>query len=308
MPRTPVYKSDLIIPPSNIDNLGRVEVKNVGAKISAGDIVAVVAADSSALHVKLADANAGDISQTGKLLVALQTIAATDGRGYCANWYKETGLNTSSLSVGAPIYLSDTAGARTSAAPAVRRQVGIVTVSHASTGEYLLWPAQYEARRADHASIAASSEHEDTTTEALFDTTYTIPANTLKVGSVIKIKYMGIVVDNNSSDTLTIKLYLGGLSGTALLTGTATDVADNDIFCGEATVVVRTVGGSGTFIAYGTLADVPAASGTAAPKYEAVASTAIDTTAAQVIGVGADWSAAHQDNECRLEMLVVEIL
>lgn len=157
-------------------------------------------------------------------------------------------------------------------------------------------------------AVAASAAHTNTTTEALFDKQYSIPANTLKAGTVIKVRYQGIATATDSTDTLTIKLYIGGLTGTAILTGTATDVANNNIFAGEAMIVVRTAGASGTFVAVGTHTDVPAASGTAAHSItEITASTTIDTTAAQVIGVGADWSVATTSNSCRLDIMVVEI-
>lgn len=157
-------------------------------------------------------------------------------------------------------------------------------------------------------NVAASTAHSNTTTEALFDKQYSIPANTLVAGSVVKIKFQGIATATNSTDTLTIKLYIGGLAGTALLTGTATDVANNDIFAGEFTLIIRTAGATGTMVGYGTHTEVPAASGTAVHDItEILASTTIDTTAAQVVGVGADWSVANSGNSCRLDMLIVEI-
>jgi hypothetical protein len=159
-----------------------------------------------------------------------------------------------------------------------------------------------------YANTAASAAHTATTDEALFDVQYSVPANTLIAGSVIKVRYQGIATATNSTDTLTVKLYIGGLAGTALLTGTATDVANNNIFAGECTLVVRTAGASGTFVAVGTHTDVPAASGTAAHSItEITASTTIDTTAAQVIGVGVDWSTTNAGNSCRLDLLLVEI-
>lgn len=158
-----------------------------------------------------------------------------------------------------------------------------------------------------YASTAASAAHTNTTTEALFDKQYSIPANSLQVGEVVKIYFQGIATATNSTDTLTIKLYLGGLAGTALLTGTATDVADNNIFAGFAQFIVRTVGATGTIVAFGHHTDVPAASGTASMAItEITASTTLDTTAAQVIGVGADWSVASESNSCRLDVLTVE--
>lgn len=159
-----------------------------------------------------------------------------------------------------------------------------------------------------YSAVAASAAHSDTTTEALFDKQYSIPANTLVAGSIIKVRYQGIATATNSTDTLTIKLYIGGLAGTAILTGTATDVANNNIFAGEALIQIRTAGASGTLVAVGTHTDVPAASGTATHGIcEITASTAIDTTAAQVVGVGADWSVADAGNSARLDIMVVEI-
>lgn len=158
-----------------------------------------------------------------------------------------------------------------------------------------------------YANTAASTAHTNTTTEAILDTSYSIPANTLVAGSVIKVRFQGIATATNSSDTLTVKLYLGGLAGTAILSGTATDVANNNIFCGEATIVVRTAGASGTFVAFGSHSQVPAASGTATPVYQITASTTVDTTAAQTVGVGVDWSVANAGNSCRLDIMLVEI-
>ena len=158
-----------------------------------------------------------------------------------------------------------------------------------------------------YVNVAASAEHENTTDEALFDQTYTIPADSLEAGQRIRIGFQGIVTDNNSTDTLQIKLYIGGLSGTALITLAATDVADNDVFSGEMTLHIRTTGASGTFVGHGWSSDFTSASSEAVVR-EYIAETAINTTIAQVIGVGADWSVAHADNECRLDILTVEVL
>ena len=158
-----------------------------------------------------------------------------------------------------------------------------------------------------YAQQAAGTAHTNSTTETAIGS-YSLPANTLKPGTRVRVKYQGIATATNSTDTLTVKLYLGGLSGTALMTGTATDVADNNIFCGEFELVCRTDGASGTFVGFGSHADVPAASGTASPVYEIVGSTAVDTTAAQVIAVGADWSAASASDSCRLDFMAVDVL
>lgn len=156
-------------------------------------------------------------------------------------------------------------------------------------------------------NVARSTVHSNTTTEAAFDTKYSIPANTLKAGSVIKVRFQGIATSTNSTDTLTIKLYVGGITGTAILTGTATNATNDDIFTGEATIVIRTIGATGTFVAVASGNIVPAATRVAVPVFQITGSTTIDTTAAQEISVGADWSVAHADNDAYLDIMVVEI-
>lgn len=157
-----------------------------------------------------------------------------------------------------------------------------------------------------HAAVAAGTALTASSTETLLGS-YSIPANTLKAGTVIKLRYQGIATATNSTDTLTIKAYIGGLAGTAIITGTATDATNNDIFVGEALIQIRTAGESGTFVSMASHNKVPAASLTASPVYEFKASTAIDTTAAQVVGVSGTWSTTSASNSCRLDIMVVEI-
>lgn len=163
--------------------------------------------------------------------------------------------------------------------------------------------AVYQAVR--YANTAASTAVSNLTAETAFDTKFTIPKNSLQPGQTIKVKFQGIATSTNSTDTLAIKLYIGGIAGTALLTLAARDVANNDIFTGEVLIVFRTIGASGTFVAYGSAPASPNASGTAKNQYS-TASTAIDTTAAQDIVVSATWSVASASNSCRLDILVVE--
>ena len=182
-------------------------------------------------------------------------------------------------------------------APFHWRNVGTSTSS-----KWVVWGTSHT-----YTNTAASTAHTASTTETLFDTNYSIPANTLWAGARIVVDFQGIATGVNAGDTLTIVLYLGGLTGTALLSGTATAVAANDIFCGHAEILIRTIGSSGTFVAFGSHADVPAATGVAVVKYEITASTTVDTTAAQVLGVGADWNSTNASNTCRLDVFSVAI-
>lgn len=155
-------------------------------------------------------------------------------------------------------------------------------------------------------SLAASTALTASSTETALDS-YTIPANTLKAGSVIRVRFQGIATATNSTDTLTVKLYIGGLSGTAVLTGTATDATNNDIVTGEALIVLRTIGASGTFVATASGNIVPAATRVAVPVFQITASTTLDTTAAVDLTIGYKWSTTSGSNSCRNDIFVVEI-
>lgn len=158
-----------------------------------------------------------------------------------------------------------------------------------------------------YSNTAASSAVTNTSSETLFSTSYTLPANMLKAGSLLRVRYQGIATATNSTNTLAVKLYIGGTGGTALLASGATDVANNDIFCGEFDLICRTVGASGTMVGRGIHATTLAASGTASPVYAILGSTTINTTTSKVIGVSATWSVANAGNSCRLDMLTVEL-
>lgn len=159
-----------------------------------------------------------------------------------------------------------------------------------------------------YTSTAASAAVTNTTTETEFDKSHTLSANMLKAGSLIRIRYQGIATATNSTDTLTVKLYLGGKAGTALQASAATDVANNNIFGGEFSLVVRTAGATGTMVGFGTYIKTLAASDTATTVAGILASTTVDTTAAQKIAVAATWSVANAGNSCRLDFLSVEML
>jgi hypothetical protein len=153
-----------------------------------------------------------------------------------------------------------------------------------------------------YASTAASTAVTNTTTETAFSTAFTLPAEVLNAGDVVRIRFQGIATATNSTDTLTIKAYIGA---TEVMAIAAVDAVNDDIFVGICDVVIRTAGASGTCVAMGTgITDVSATAMGALYK----ASQAIDTTAANSIAVKAKWSVANAGNSCRLDILSVELL
>jgi len=142
--------------------------------------------------------------------------------------------------------------------------------------------------------------------EAVFDKSYTIPANTIKAGTVLKIRAWGKVVDNNDADTLTVQLRIGGLAGQSIVSSGAVDVEDNDIFVLDATVLCFAPGATATLHFAGMgMCDAP---GSGLLAVAGATAGTVDTTGALDVVVTHDWSAAHEFNNVYLDGLVVEII
>jgi hypothetical protein len=153
--------------------------------------------------------------------------------------------------------------------------------------------------------VAASTAITGTTeTEANFDQKYTVPANTLKVGTCVRIRAQGIHTATSGSEDHTILLKIGT---TTLCSKAAVDPANSDLFYFDFEFVVRTAGAGGTMVGAGVIATGP--SGTAAANAVLLASTAVDTTGALDIAVAIDRQASATDGDsARLDYLTVEII
>lgn len=188
--------------------------------------------------------------------------------------------------------------------------VGRLLVDPNNTGARPVWQNMA-------AATAASTALSNFTSQRAFDNGYfTIPANALQVGSQIRIRFQGIQTAVNGTDTIQPILSIGVTlaattlavtSGTALLTTTATTGAANLVFHGEYNLSVRTIGSTGTMVGWGVYKKVPAAEATYASVDDILASTTIDTTAAQIIAVGLVYSAASASNSVRLDHFVVDM-
>jgi len=144
-------------------------------------------------------------------------------------------------------------------------------------------------------------EHENST-DAADIASYIIPANKLEVGDIVRIKVFATVVDSNSTDTLTPILKFGG---TAIATGAALDVADDDIIYAWADVHVTAVGSSGTMTA---VSEMRTDALGATTVIAATNLTSKDTTGGLAVALNVDWSVAHADNEVRIDTMSVELV
>jgi len=158
------------------------------------------------------------------------------------------------------------------------------------------------------AQVAAGTSHENTTTEGAASRGQ-IPADTLVVGSTVRIWAAGIIEDNNGSDELVIYVRLGAnalpASNVAAFTSASINSEDADIYCVHGLIQIRTVGTGGTAVAMFSYQD-PDAAGTA-PKWQYTASFAVNTTVDNFLDLSADWNAANADNEMNSEIFVVDV-
>ena len=149
-------------------------------------------------------------------------------------------------------------------------------------------------------SIANGTSVENTVTETTASAK-TIKGEFLQVGDVLEVIWQGWVEDNNSTDTLNAKLYLG--TEEIIATG-AVDVADNNIALIHAFITIRATGASGSIAATGHYA-AWGAQGTAAslPFHKAAATE--DISGDTELAVKLTWSVAHADNEAESVNFVV---
>lgn len=154
-------------------------------------------------------------------------------------------------------------------------------------------------------SVAASTAITGATeTETNFDTAYTMPADTLKEGTRVRIRAQGIHTATTGSETHTILLKLGS---TTLASVASVNPADSDVFYFDFELVCRTNGASGTFVGCGHVA--VGAPGTGACVVVHKASTSVDTTGALAIAVAIDrQSTATDSDSARLDFLTVDII
>jgi hypothetical protein len=154
---------------------------------------------------------------------------------------------------------------------------------------------------------AAGTAHTGSTDEAVL-ASYSIPASTIKAGTIVKVRFQGICSTTTGATTLTYRLRMGPttLTGTAIITSGAVDAADNDIFTGYAEIVGRAApGATAAVVAVTQFSQVAAAGGAVIAGF--MGSTNFATNGILLLELTADWSAADA-NSCRADIFNVEVV
>lgn len=154
--------------------------------------------------------------------------------------------------------------------------------------------------------VADGTAHTSSTDEAVL-ASYEIPANTLKAGTVVKVRWSARVTADNAGTTLTGRLRLGAttLTGTELVVTSAVDTSANHLFVGEYLIQAREAPGAASAVVGVGMHALGAAGSNMVSA--GLATTALATNGALKLEVTGDWSAADA-NSVRAEVFVVEVV
>lgn len=264
-----------------------------------GDVQKITRGTSAAAAI-----TAGDILVNGNLtLVAHTNFAEGDVEelAYDGGVYDVVKAAGTDFTLGDRVYVDFSTGLAVKTPTATTRYFGLcakTSITNATTVRST--HCQVASGQTFQSITAASTAVSNTASETAFDKTITIPANSVQVGDTLRITGQVIATATNSTDTLNIKLKIGS---TVIVATGALDATNNDVAVFFADVTIRTVGASGTLVAFGMATIGPVSSATMKPFY--LASTAIDTTADMTISATATWSAASSGDSCRLDGLTV---
>lgn len=178
-------------------------------------------------------------------------------------------------------------------------RIGTSRQSKSSNSSIIMLSVLLDGRDSDMSArnlsviTAASSTITNTTTETAFSTTFSIPANRLRVGSVLRLRARASVSSGDSTDTLTLRARLTNAAGALLGEGPAVDVTNGggDVGDIDLEMIVRTLGGGGTMMTSGKIGLLTAVTSTGS-----AGAVTIDTTAANVLVITAQWSVASASN------------
>ena len=137
---------------------------------------------------------------------------------------------------------------------------------------------------------------------------YTIPANTLLAGTMVRVTWQLIQTAKNGTDTLTVKLRCGptSLTGTVLISGTATAGVVNGLNVGEFNLICRAApSAASACVGVGGYSEVAAAGGPWITEY--IGATNFITNGALILELTAQFSSTSGSNSCRCDIFTVEV-
>lgn len=289
---------------------------NTGGSLSKGTLVYVTGLSSSVAGapVLVAKAQAGAVGKPAQFVVAETVANSAYGVLVPAGTFV-TSLDTSGATIGDKVYLSTTAGGITLTGGSGDQVVGYVKTLSATIGVVsFLIPYAPAAAGGNYGVIgvlsAAGTSVTNTTTETA-SASVEIPANTIRIGTIIKIRARFRVTADSGATTVTFRLRFGAsatpASNTALLGTTAFDSSSGNISVMEFVLTGRAAPGAAAAIVGSGLFSETAAAGAGTVKAGVLESTNFATNGALKVHATVTWSAADA-NAAQCEELLVEVV
>jgi hypothetical protein len=266
-----------------------------GTDFGAGGLATDVVSESTA---------AAGVTIDGLLLKDNRIDASPDATGVAGITLADNLASAFDVKEGSNVYLTFVTTNSSEAIAATRR---LTTTDGVTAGTARIVGGLAAVNPAASTAITGTTE-----TQNDFSTgAYTIPANTLKVGTVVKVRARGLYTAATGAETHVLGV---AVAGTAIASSGAIDPAANDLFDIEFVFTCRAVGGSGTITGSGRVLSGPRA--TAAPALHligtgsgATSTATVDTTAALALSVFLDRQATATDGDSmRLDSFTVEII
>lgn len=184
----------------------------------------------------------------------------------------------------------------TNSSESIAAEQRLTTTDGVASGTARVVGGRHSAATADSTTISGGAG------DQAFDVTASIPANTLKAGSKLRVRAVVKAVAQNGADTFQAKLRVGG---TALVASGAVDIAANDRCIVELEVTTRAAPGAAIASIYSGRA-VWTTAGTA--DSPGAGTTNLATNGALTVDVTIAYGTASAGNQALLEALDVEII
>jgi hypothetical protein len=157
-------------------------------------------------------------------------------------------------------------------------------------------------------SVPGGNTIANTVSETNFTSSYTMPPNSLKVGSVIRLAATGVFSTALVAPTLALEVNIGNTTVITAPTLTLTAALSNAAWNASMLAIVTAIGSSGSFEVQGSLTTSTSAVVAVPSLVPNTSPFTIDTTGNQTITLSAQWGALSLSNSVTLRQLTIEIL
>lgn len=158
-------------------------------------------------------------------------------------------------------------------------------------------------------TVPAGNTVTNTSSETFFASSYSVPAGSLAIGTVLRVKFFGIYSTGVVAPSLILRVYFGATI--LIASGTLTTVAGvtNDGWSAEGLFTVQTIGASGTIEAQGLSEFSTASTAVLFVNMDNTAPITVDTTIAEIVRASVQWGGTvNASDTITLREMTVEVM